>query len=735
MRNQPPYQHSFQAALETAYEGFVVDIDRTDGDKDSSGSYLVDHNGGPSLRNVTIQEALEHMNKEEFFRVDVTQPFGLGTQCAKTYVTRCLVGAWGTTYKYLGLRMFAHLWHNHDPQHAHNRKDVAALQTVGTLKEILTAQTRRHLRRLDQLRRDRGAPGTTGRAAFDICLINRMDPTAPNLKAFLPNSKEKCSVSWHADSSLEHHSTIAVYQTLIYHEDNGSDDSVQHNEPCSQDKAGWSVAMRVAHNSEGPQSKSRGSNIASTIITDTPSIAVSLPSGSTYYMLDDFNHHHQHAVLTNGHKSAGIRYSCTYRLLRDSHNVQYVLDRCRTTVANFHKKGSKTWRSEQLLLTDVESEWLRQFYIQGTKNRSLLWEAWGEPIQELLRYWSQLEIRTYQTISLLRLAAEGRCGYELHPNDGSVPSKTERKARVKRKKAEATVVDLLEREGHGASYVYESMADMLEERATMRELWIKREKDHVFHSMGVECRPMQCPFSFLAAIDAQQSGERAFSPMAGLPADLRTASKDLRRALYAYKSKDLKALPTSSPPLQRDTDDAHTKPPLWRGWSQFDFALEMQSPWAESLLEGRKIVETRSYVLPPSLIGKRIAILQSPPGVPGISSIGNEFSFSQPDAPKIVGWCRFSSIKTYETIEAFQIDEERHLVSRRDDSGWKGGQAEMYGWVVGETERLRKAHSFGKATRRMRSLFQLEGETRQSMAGKYKEAKSLSGIRKKKRRF
>jgi hypothetical protein len=146
-------------------------------------------------------------------------------------------------------------------------------------------------------------------------------------------------------------------------------------------------------------------------------------------------------------------------------------------------------------------------------------------------------------------------------------------------------------------------------------------------------------------------------------------------------------------------------------------------------------VETRSYVLPPSLIGKRIAILQSPPGVPGISSIGNEFSFSRPDAPKIVGWCRFSSIKTYENIEAFQIDEEKHLVLRRDDFGWKGGQAEMYGWVVGETERLRSVHSFEKATRRMRSLFQLEGETQQSMAGKYKEAKSLSGIRKKKRRF
>lgn len=48
--------------------------------------------------------AFEGLEERGVFRVDVTQPFGLGTKCAATYVTRTLVGDPGTTYKYLGLR-------------------------------------------------------------------------------------------------------------------------------------------------------------------------------------------------------------------------------------------------------------------------------------------------------------------------------------------------------------------------------------------------------------------------------------------------------------------------------------------------------------------------------------------------------------------------------------------------------------------------------------------------------
>lgn len=46
----------------------------------------------------------------------------------------------------------------------------------------------------------------------------------------------RCSVSWHADSCLEHYSTIAVY----------------HLTAPETDPADWRIALRVEHDAEGP---------------------------------------------------------------------------------------------------------------------------------------------------------------------------------------------------------------------------------------------------------------------------------------------------------------------------------------------------------------------------------------------------------------------------------------------------------------------------------------------------
>lgn len=327
LRNVKPYKESYEQALETSYEGFVVD---------------------ESIYNEQrVQLCLQHMLDDKYFRRDATQPFGLGTKVALTYVTRCLFGERGTTYKYLGLRMFAHPW------------DDTEIKKVG---EKMTQRTRQHLKELTAVRTRRNAPATRGRADFDICLINRMEAYG-ELKPEPTMGHTKTSVSWHADSSLEHYSTIAVYQTLIPPKNNTNSKDTK-----------WHVALRVAHDSEGPQASRRGKDIESSIVKETPPIAATLPSNSAYYLLDDFNHHHQHTVLTTGDmSSAGVRYSCTFRLLRDSHNVDFVIARCQTACSNFHKKGSKVWRSEQLLLTELESEWIRQFYIQGSEHHKLLW--------------------------------------------------------------------------------------------------------------------------------------------------------------------------------------------------------------------------------------------------------------------------------------------------------------------------------------------------------------------------
>ena len=284
-------------------------------------------------------------------------------------MTRCLLGEEGNTYKYLGLRMFAHPWTVGD----NDDDDVAeAKRTIFGLNQNLTRRTAHHLEELNNKRRKRGGALVKGTAKYDVTLINRMQ-NSPDLKEEPTIGDGKCSVAWHADSSLEHFSSIAVYHSVF-------DDTALTEETHNKDQMynRWSVALRVAHNSEGPEACRRGASIESSVVTSTPAIAVSMPSGSAYYLLDDFNHHHQHAVLVNKNaegSSSGVRFASTHRLLRQGHNVNFIIERCRVTCSQFHKKGPKIWRSEQLLLTEIESEWIRQFYIQGEGHKNLLWKV------------------------------------------------------------------------------------------------------------------------------------------------------------------------------------------------------------------------------------------------------------------------------------------------------------------------------------------------------------------------
>ncbi len=710
----PPYQESFQTALKTSYEGFVVDS-------------KVD------MEESKIQHCLDNM--DPFFRRDVTQPFGLGTKCAKTYVTRCLVGDPGTTYKYLGLRMFAHPWKipatlEEGTKPLATRNSSALTQTIATTQSIfklsqhLSERTKHHLNQLDQQRKQRGAPATQGRSNFDICLINRMDPTE-NLKAEPSEilSNLQTSVSWHADSSLEHYSTISVYQTLV--------DQHGHLKKNQAKKDHWYVAMRVTPHCEGPSvgSFKRKTTIQSTVDQTIPPIAASLPSGSAYYLLDDFNHHHQHTVLLSKEQDAPscVRYSCTFRLLRDSHNVEYMLRRCRSVITQFHKKGMKVWRSEQLLLTEIECEWIRQFYIQGSQHYELLWDAyWKEPMEALLKYWSQLEQRTQQTCDLLQLAAQGKCFSCAATSSSTLsappPLKTERKSREKQKKALAAVEAVLERTNEGAD-LYESMAELLEERAKLRELWFKREKDHVFTELAQELRPMSVPFHFVDD-DPMKSG--VTSPLPGRPATLRelaTSLRDFGKAFTTGRAQDLPTVQSFSIKTSDayPNDDAYSQSLTWSGWNQANvsFGLELQDPWASAILDGTKKVETRAYDLPAPLIGKRIWILESPSGTTGVSTLGNEIDFSQPCDCKVVGWCTFTSVVRYTCRTAFEADENRHLVSPQSGYAWKEGATKViYGWVVGNCGRIKES-SFLSASRRMRSLFELKAPAKRKSFRKH----------------
>jgi hypothetical protein len=75
---------------------------------------------------------------------------------------------------------------------------------------------------------------------------------------------------------------------------------------AEDDDGSWRVTMRVRHHAEGPdagkkkpdadQEEGRDEDDS----THCPPVAVPLPNCSAYFMLDDFNHHHQHSGTTTG---------------------------------------------------------------------------------------------------------------------------------------------------------------------------------------------------------------------------------------------------------------------------------------------------------------------------------------------------------------------------------------------------------------------------------------------------
>lgn len=311
--------------------------------------------------------------------------------------------------------------------------------------------------------------------------------------------------------------------------------------------------------------------------------------------------------------------------------------------------------------------------------------------------------------------------------------------------------------------IYESVAGLLEERALMRELWAKRETDHAFRDMSVEDRPLPLPCKYGVVVSVEEkvtvttnSNEQlqlGVSPMPGTPEELRKLAADLRamgRAYVSGTSSDLPELMLMSEPAEakNDNNHEHAKADDWSGWNDLDFGLEMQSPWARALLEGRKTIETRAYDLPPALLGKRIAVIETPKGKQaGVSAMGNHVDFERSDEAKIVGWCKFSSVKKYTNSRDFERDEKAHLVHNASGYGWNVGTTKaIYGWVVGECG-VENHSSCKSATRRLRSLYQLiprgscdndcklpgtaSRKRQQGMAKK----QSDSGCKKKKRRF
>ena len=113
----------------------------------------------------SFQQALDGLEAEGAYQFDLTQPAGLGSKVAKTFVTRCVVGEAGTTYKYLGLRMFAIPWDKCEIGAS------AAAVSIGKLNAQLVDASKRQLQTVRASKPDH----EVGSCQFNLTLINRYD--------------------------------------------------------------------------------------------------------------------------------------------------------------------------------------------------------------------------------------------------------------------------------------------------------------------------------------------------------------------------------------------------------------------------------------------------------------------------------------------------------------------------------------------------------------------------------
>jgi hypothetical protein len=297
-----PNHPEYPSIVQSSYTGFHIDHPSSFPSPNFSASF---------------QQALKALDSLSYYQFDYTQPGGLGTKIAKTFVSRCLVGIPGITYKYLGLRMFSYPWING----VIGSHDVTT--AIGDLNQQLIQRSKElNEERVNSTDEQDGTKKEYGSAQFNLTLINRCFPdNEMTLKKEPLFEKEFTSVSWHADSSLDHFSTIAVYHynedhvikternnseaiTVKQFEDKTLTETLEedgpakkkrkkekHNfKPSSANKP-WKLALRVMPNAEGPW---QGKPLPSNTTIEAPAISIELPKECCYYLLDDFNHHHQH---------------------------------------------------------------------------------------------------------------------------------------------------------------------------------------------------------------------------------------------------------------------------------------------------------------------------------------------------------------------------------------------------------------------------------------------------------
>jgi len=105
-------------------------------------------------------------------------------------------------------------------------------------------------------------------------------------------------------------------------------------------------------------------------------------------------------------------------------------------------------------------------------------------------------------------------------------------------------------------------------------------------------------------------------------------------------------------------------------------AINIQYPYSQLLLDGKKTIETRTYPIPPKYIGVPLLIIETP---------GNIGKFKS----RIVGIITFRSCFKFASEKAFREQFERHRVT--GDSPWFWNDKKgKWGWEISKLQKLPK---------------------------------------------
>ena len=328
-------------------------------------------------------------------------------------------------------------------------KTTSALISMGCINSTLTKRSKAMLQEFVSPH-----VNPVGSADYNLTLVNKMESiaTKKDLKQENTYGMGKTSVGWHRDSGLRDFSSIAVYQSL-------KDTPPNESHP-------WAVALRAMDGGSGG------------VLNDVPPLVVPLPSGSLYYMLDDFNHNHEHAVIAGG---GGIRYSSTHRVAREGAGTwQYIRDKVQSFLSTMEqfdmekgivkdsdsstpdqssrkrseKKLMSHVRAQQNLKTEIEFEWIRQWYIQG-HCRIHSNPYWHDPIKSLVSSLGELEEASSKLLNLLSSSSQGM--------------------------------------SHVTEDLYDVLIEAYTERSRLRSMWIERYRDPIFDNIPEDERPIPCP--------------------------------------------------------------------------------------------------------------------------------------------------------------------------------------------------------------------------------------------------